>query len=443
MLNIRVADYQKELDEALARAKSADIAVAFATSVGLRFRKIESNLASLLRAGGAVRIIVDLRLGNTHPDFLDRVLRWQARGLPVESRHYEVENGVFHPKLYIFHLDDDTVRVITGSANWTGAAHSTNVEHGVVLDGDLKRPMIAAARRFFDDLWASNNARVIDQSALDAYRNYWRRRQGLERKARRRVNSAWGRLQQRLTAAPPQPGFRWPSRDAAFFLGAFTARGTLDRRGRSISIAFRYGGRAYMHKGRQGYIGKGNVSFEAENVVTLVPQTVASRIAPVVHPATPTVQRPSRATYFVTVDLHENAQLFDDLRPFFREAINYTTFQIPRQIVGADRELQEEFMRGYGLACGLVSAGTYDPSHKDQVWLRPATENRLQFDQLVDLLVNRIGIPVYKHQRTYKDVAVKVLCENWIEIGFEVDWMDALVEEGARLNRELAPPTVS
>ncbi len=443
MLNIRVADYQKELDEALARAKSADIAVAFATSAGLRFRKIESNLASLLRAGGAVRIIIDLRLGNTHPDFLDRVLRWQARGLPVECRHYEVENGVFHPKLYIFHLDDDTVRVITGSANWTGKAHSTNVEHGVVLDGDLKKPMIAAARRFFDDLWASNNARVIDQSALDAYRNYWRRRQSLERKVRRRVNSAWGRLHERLTAAPPRPGFHWPSRDAAFLLGALAARGRLDRRGRSITIEFRYGGRAYKHNGRRGYIGKGNVSFEAENVVPLVPQVVASRIAPVVHPATPTVQQEGRATYFVTVDLHENGQLFDRLRRFFGEATNYRTFPIPPQILGGRRELQEEFMCGYGLASGLVSAGTYDPSHNHQVWLRPATENTQQFDQLVDLLVNTMGIPAYKHQRSYKDVAVKVLCENWMDIGFEVDWMDALVEEGARLNRELAPPTVS
>lgn len=90
-----------------------------------------------------------------------------------------------------------------------------------------------------------------------------------------------------------------------------------------------------------------------------------------------------------------------------------------------------------------MSEGTYDPTHKEQVWLRPATKNTVQFTQLVDLLASRMGIPVYTHQRTDRDVAVKVRCEAWVDIGFGVDWLDALVEEGARLNREPDPPAVT
>ena len=198
-MNIRVADYRREFDEALARAKSVDVGVAFASSAGLRSGQIERNLSRLLKAGGTVRILLDLRLGNTHPDFLDHVIRWQARGLPVECRHYKARNGVFHPKLYIFHLDDDTVRVITGSANWTGGAYSTNVEHGVVLEGDRMEPIIAEAQRFFDDLWDSDKTRLIDQAAVDDYRSHWSRRQGFERRARQE----WTHLEDRLTAPAP------------------------------------------------------------------------------------------------------------------------------------------------------------------------------------------------------------------------------------------------
>ena len=202
-MNVRIADYRQEIDEALARAKSLDAGVAFASSAGLRFRKIESNLARLLKDDGTVRILVDLSLGHTHPDFLDHVLRWEAGGLPVECRHYETDGGVFHPKLYIFHLDDDTVRVVTGSANWTGEAYSTNIEHGIVLEGDRTEPIIAEAQRFFDNLWDSDNTRLIDQEAADAYRSYWRRCQGVERKARREATKEWTRLQARLTAPAP------------------------------------------------------------------------------------------------------------------------------------------------------------------------------------------------------------------------------------------------
>lgn len=438
MPEIRVADYRHEIEETFDHAKSADIAVAFASHEGLRFGHIEDRLAKLLKAGGAVRILIDLRLANTHPDFLARVMDWQAKGLTVECRHYKAAHGIFHPKVYIFRLHDDSARVIAGSANWTGDAYSVNVEYGLVLEGAPDDVLVAQAQQFFNELWESENAKTLDPDGLNIYRAYWRRRQGLERKARRRAGSIWARLEEHLAAAYPPPGFRWPGRDASFLLGALAARGAIDRPRQNLSIHFRYGGAAYCHNGRYGYIGKGQVGFEAAQVVPLVPEAVAARLIRVVAPAAPVVRQEGKWTYSVDVDCRQNPQLLDELRSFFGVASDYRSFQIPRQLFKANREFQDEFVRGYALACGLVSEGTYDPTYNHQVWLRPATANKVQFDQLADLLENSMGIAGYRHWRPIRDVEIKIRCEAFLEIGFGVDWLDALVEEGARLNEALA-----
>ena len=445
MLSIRVADYRHEIEEAFGNAKSADIAVAFATDQGLRFGHVERELTNVLEAGGSLRVIVDLALANTHPNFLERLLDLQARRLKVECRSYaSAAEGVFHPKLYIFLLNNDLVRVISGSANWTGQAYSTNIEHGLVFEGEPTETLISAAQAFFEGVWNSPNAKPIDSVGVQLYRAYWRRRQGLERKTRRRSSSQWNRLQEHLAATRLAPGFQWPSSDAAFLLGALAARGFIHRNIQMLSIEFRYGGGAYKHKGQQGYIGKGDVSYKADEVVPLVPEAVANRIKDVVAPAGVQVLRTGKWTYRIEIDASTHQSLLSELRSFFGTATSYQAFHIPRQILSADRELQDEFVRGYGLACALVSQGTSLPKSKNhQVWLRPATENTSQFNELVDLLEKSMGIPTYKHRRAKRDVEVKIRCESWLEIGFGVDWLDAIVEEGARLNNALAPTQVT
>jgi len=441
MTTVRTAQYQQELYICLEHAVSMDAAVAFASIEGLRFRSIDSRLENLLKKGGRVRILVDLRLANTHPDFLAQILDWQGAGLKIECRHYDAGNGLFHPKLYIFHLADGSTQIVAGSANWTGEAYSSNVEYGLALQGNSAEALLVEAQHFFDDLWGSENAKNIDLNSLEIYRSYWRKRQGMERKSIRRASGIWNRLQEYLAAEQPRPGFHWPSRNAAFLLGCLTARGSIERLNNVLRIELRYGGNAYRHGGRVGYIGKGNVAFEAASVVPLVPQALADRITPTLAPATPSVRQTGRWTFLVEIDCHQ--QLLDELHSFFGSAVDYHAFPIPRQIMNAERELQEEFLRGYGLACALVSEGTYDPTYNHQVWLRPATSNARQFDQLADLLEKSLGIAIYKHRRATRDVAVKVRCEAWLDIGFGTDWLDAIVEEGARLNGALAPPQVS
>lgn len=430
MSEVRAANYREDIETSLQATEALDIGVAFATVSGLRFGHIERHMESLILRGARVRILVDLRLGNTDPEFLEEIVQWRNQHSNLECRAYLGEgDAIFHAKLYLFHLQDGTELLISGSANWTGAAYSANIEHGIAVKGSPDEPIIASARASFDQWWRSRDAKPIDAEVVRLYRNYWRRRRGLEAKTRQRTSAGWRQVRNRLEAAAEPLGFQWPSGDAAFLLGLLAARGAIDTNTRRLSMTFRYGARNYQ---------KGTVNFERSQVAQLVPQFVANRLANVVAPESLAVERIGQWTYALRINCEPYPHLLNELRQFFGAATDYRHFAIPQQVFNISRDNQEEFLRGYGLACGLVSSGTYDPTMHHQVWLRPATENVAQFDQLVDLLQRSLGVAVYRHRRASRDVAVKIRCEAWLDIGFGIDWLDTIVEEGARLNGALA-----
>ena len=257
MSSIRTADYRQEVSDALENSRAVDAAVAFASNEGLNFANIRAKLEHLLRNDGSVRILVDLQLGNTHPDFLEQILDWQNEELDIRCSHYESANGLFHPKLYIFHLKDGSKRAITGSANWTGEAYSVNIEHGVVLEGSATEPILTEMQAVFEELWSSHNAKDVSLEVLRTYRPYWRKWRGLDRRSKRRTCGNWERVHNQLTTQNLPVGFKWPSGDAAFLLGAIAARGSISAEHEKVTIELRYGGGSYSHNGRKGYIGKG------------------------------------------------------------------------------------------------------------------------------------------------------------------------------------------
>ena len=69
MADVRVASYRHEIQNGFARAVAADMAVAYATRQGLRFGQIGRELGGFLERGGNLRIVLDIELANTHPDF--------------------------------------------------------------------------------------------------------------------------------------------------------------------------------------------------------------------------------------------------------------------------------------------------------------------------------------------------------------------------------------
>ena len=401
-------------------------------------------MSTLLENGGTARILVDLQLAFTNPTFLEEILRWKEAGLGVDIRHFNVvDQGLFHPKVYLFHYGTDKTKAIVGSANWTREAFSKNIEYGVVVEGDYREYEISSIQGFFESAWNASESKPVDENVLDVYRPYWRRRQGFERKARRRSGSMWQRILDAMSDIDIDDFQFWPNEDSAFLLGLITARGTINWDVGLISIEHRTGGSAYSHNGQRGYIGKGNIQYRASDVVQYIPEHIRQRLTRLI--STDTIHINSRNSRVTDIDIYlgdSELEFISTLRNFLGDRINYKEFRIPREIFDASRELQEEFLRGYGSICGLVSSGTYSPTRIHQVWLRPATENIQQFNQLVRLIENSIGYTTYKNRRSERDVAVKIRCEDWMDIGFGVEWMDSLVEEGARLNDALAPSEV-
>ena len=442
MVSVRQADYQREFVNALEDATNIDVAVAFASAQGLDYENCRALMSTLLENGGTARILVDLQLAFTNPAFIEEILRWKGTGLNVDIRHFNVaDQGLFHPKVYLLHYRADKSKAIVGSANWTREAFSKNIEYGVVIEGDHREYEISSIRSFFESAWNASESKPVDENVLDAYRPYWRRRQGFERKARRRAGSMWQRI---LDANIENSDFLfWPNEDSAFLLGLITARGTINWDVGLISIEHRTGGSAYSHNGQRGYIGKGNIQYRASDVVHYIPEHIRQRLTKLIR--TGTIHINNRSALVTDIDIYLNdseSEFISTLRNFFGNRTSYKEFRIPREIIDAGRELQEEFLRGYGSICGLVSSGTYSPTKMHQVWLRPATENIQQFNQLVRLIENSIGYTTYKNRRRERDVAVKIRCEDWMDIGFGIEWMDSLVEEGARLNDALAPSEV-
>lgn len=438
MVGIRTANYETEFANALNDATRIDIAVAFASSQGLDFKNCQSRLSALLENGGQVRILVDLRLAFTNPAFLEDILQWKRRCLNVDIRHYDAKSsGIFHPKVYLFHYESGNSTVIVGSANWSREGFLNNIEYGLVLEGEKSSCEVAAVVDFFESNWNSDGSKIIDEAVLEVYRPYWRRRQGFERKARRRSENMWYRVRDATPKTKTDPTLAWPNGDSAFLLGVITARGTINWDEGVISIEHRTGGPAYSHNGQAGYIGKGDVSFAASSVVPIIPEYVAQRLAKSVPSSGISVEIKSIHITSIGIRIDPSSAFMSNLQTFLGNRTSYKEFRIPSDIIAADRELQEEFLRGFGTISGLVSSGTYSPTGTHQIWLRPATENVRQFDQLVSLLENKIGYVTYKNRRQSRDVAVKVRCEDWMDIGFGIDWMDAIVEEGARLNGAL------
>jgi Transcription elongation factor, GreA/GreB, C-term len=226
---------------------------------------------------------------------------------------------------------------------------------------------------------------------------------------------------------------RWPDAATAILLGALCARGRLETQQPQAVVTFRYGGKAYSHKGRRGYIGKGSVSFRAVDVVPLVPKTLGRVISPAIGKGSTAVTVSSSAAYELLLDFAPEPARIDEIRRILGPGIDYQTFVIPLLVFEAADPIKRAFLRGFGLASGLVSSGTNLYGNQEQVWLRPDTSNKVLFHQVIALL-RELGIDVYWNDRDQRDISVKINCEDWATIGFGVDWLDAIVAEGARLN---------
>lgn len=176
---MKLISSNKKLVQTLSRLienhSEATFAVAWASSGNSVFDLLQEHFSRITRA------IIGTHFYQTHPDVLDT---FQGK---ANVRFVLQPNGVFHPKLYLFHSDDQWEALI-GSANLTSGALSTNSESMLLFGGSeegsttLRDEIVSLIDRYWQ------MAKPIKKSEAAAYREVWNRKQP----ALRRLTGQYG-----------------------------------------------------------------------------------------------------------------------------------------------------------------------------------------------------------------------------------------------------------
>lgn len=409
-----------------------DVAVAFVTEPGLAL--VRSALRQKLNGGSRVRLLLDLEEGATDPSAL-----WELLALNAEFpsrlllRAYVPEIGILHSKVYISKSGDGAT-LITGSANLSRAALEDNVEHGLNLTGGVQEQVIADTASWFERLWDSPYAYRLDNEAARLYEIYAGLRRTSLARGQRRSRSSWRNLTTHL-AETPVTQFDWPSTTTAFVIGAITARGFIYPDGLKISLPLLFRSSAY--KGRR--ITVRNESVDADKVLHTLPAAIADSARRAFPNATISTDRMK-----VDLDFQDDVNTLQAIASLFTPRTDCNSFHLPTGLALAEESVIAEFVRGFAVASALLTDSTSMPSNSATglpgqmvVWLRPKQNNTVLYEQLSVIITRRLHITVYHHRRSDRDPHLKLLCEEFQEIGFGIDWWDRLLREGAEYNLSL------
>lgn len=150
------------IEDDLQHCKRYDISVAFVTHAGVE--PLLGKLEEIDKRGVHGRILTTDYLTFTEPQAL-RVLK-KLKNVEIKMFRCNGREG-FHTKGYIFR-NDDLVRILVGSSNWTDAALATNREWNTHVVTKEKGEFAQQLQDEFDALWDSPYAQTFDQF-IDEY----------------------------------------------------------------------------------------------------------------------------------------------------------------------------------------------------------------------------------------------------------------------------------
>ena len=424
------AEFLSDLRNILTSPGDVRIAVAFVTKAGLD--EIRAQLLQKLESGGSVRILIDLKEGTTDPSALwDLLTLVNQPNYQLELRAYVPTQGILHSKLFL-NVYDDSAQLLTGSANLSFTAFYENVEHGIHAQGTTVDNVIGDAISNFDTLWFSNEASTIDEEAARLYETYCGRRRAILTRSQRRSTAAWNELIAHFQEGPAL-GFHWPSPSAAYILGVITARGYLYPESNKIVTRLLFRPRSYANE----QITVRGLSFDAATVLPTIPQAIAEAATPLFPSDSVSINGNT-----VSFDLSSAPEIFEVIEGLFVPEKDCDSFRLPREMTQQDDGIISSFVRGFAVACALLTDQTSMPGNRWTglpgqmvVWLRPKQSNPQLFGDLYELINRRLHLRVYRHERLDRDPHLKVPCEDFAEIGFGLDWWDQLVNCGAEYNQ--------
>ena len=430
----RTANPREDLPELFSVRRPLSMAVAYINQEG--FELIRDELVESLSQKLEVRILLDLQSG-----FTDPAVVWDLTALAEDYESLEIrtligndEQGGLHAKLYIAH-SNERVTLLTGSANLTGAAVYRNKEHCIWLDGASGENSVSSVLSAFGDFWDDPQVRSVDKEAARLYEAFAGRMRRSQSRAERRAQSAWDALSDHLQS-PDQREFNWPSIGAAYLMGVIAARGKLIPSEHRIQVRLHFNPSGY----RDRSITVNETSFPADSYLQTIPREIASRIQSILPGAEVTQDGNS-----IDIDLTLCPEVMSVIAEAYAPDSNNAEFRLPRDLLeSAHRDVVLEFVRGFACACALLTnatslPGTWGRRGQMMVWLRPVKANKPLFNLLDDLIQTRLGMSVVRHWRTNKEPHLKISCDNFLDIGFGIDWWDELVAAGVDYNDELFP----
>jgi len=166
-MKVTVLDSSEKLLDAVSGlfqwADHVDMAYAWAASSAGQAKHWRS-----LKLGKIQRAVIGTQFAQTEP--------WALRKLdekPGRLRVAITSTGTFHPKL-LLGRKGNAVRAVMGSANFTSAAFSQNVELNIEMKGEAHHPEIKRLLAFMDDVW--NDASEPKEDWMARYEEAWKKR---------------------------------------------------------------------------------------------------------------------------------------------------------------------------------------------------------------------------------------------------------------------------
>ena len=155
----------------LLRARCFDAAVAFVLPRGVEvIREALDEFLERDEPSPRMRLLTGDYLGATDPDALQLLLDVQsAHPQRVEVRVYEAKERSFHPKFYLFELEDDSGVAFIGSSNLSQAALESGVEWNYRLLSSTELRGFRDAKRAFTALFRDPRTLPLSRAWIEAY----------------------------------------------------------------------------------------------------------------------------------------------------------------------------------------------------------------------------------------------------------------------------------
>lgn len=154
------------LKQSFQKASRVDIIVSFLKLSGVKM--LLPDLKAAIVRGIPIRILTGSYLSITEPWAL-RVLKNECP--QIDLRFCDQTDIAFHPKSYLFHLDDG-LEIYVGSSNLSYSALLTGIEWNYRLTQKEDPDSAAHFQAAFEDLF-ENHSLIITNEVLDAYAAKW------------------------------------------------------------------------------------------------------------------------------------------------------------------------------------------------------------------------------------------------------------------------------